>query len=692
MKSLPQFVDAARIKLIKDSHQTALVLLWLFFLCLLAYGLLLPTLGFYWDDLPILFLFKIRGAGGFPAFLASDRPFSAWIFMLTTSLFRFNPLGYHLVAFLLRVFSVFLFHRIFLRIWPDRRKLAAVSSSIFALYPGFLQQPIALIYCHHLSVLCFYLLSILLMLENACSERFDWLKGALAWLTTLHMFSIENFAMLELIRPVLLWIILKQRFQENRTTIKKVLSLWLPHLLIFLAFLLWRVFILKFPTYEPDLLDGYQSNPASTLLNLLGRVPTDFLTVTAGAWAHTFTFPGMSAFGINATRLFWAILFSSAGVSFFVMLLLPRDTPEDRAGRNTWLELLVPGLLLFLLAGSIVWVLELPLEIEFAWDRMTLAFIPAVALLAAALFFAIDRLLIGWPKNVFPNLLFALLIGTAAGGHFRNTMEYKRDWEDLQSFFWQMAWRIPNLESGTAVMTSSLGLDYYSDNSLTAPLNLMYAPENRENDLPYVFYFSEVRAREWLEEGDFSHPIRQRYRSFVFEGSSGQMIAIKYDPPGCMQVMDRLYANSVTLPNLTERQVKEIKFSQLSLIGDAPVHMPLKEIFNNEPAPGWCTYFEKADLARQMGAYSQAAALGDEAIQLGFSPRAASEWLPFLESYVRDGDWNKARFIADQMQAAEGNYINGFCATLKRLSRDEQIQDKASLSQIKGYMRDYNCP
>ena len=144
-----------------------LIYFWFFFLCLLCYGILIPFLGFYWDAFPYLYQFHSFGSAGFPEFVASDRPFSAWIFMLTTGLFKFNPLGYHLVAFFLRFVCVILFFQILREIWPNNRNFIFFASSIFAVYPGFLQQPIAYLYCHHFSALAIFLFSILLMVKAA---------------------------------------------------------------------------------------------------------------------------------------------------------------------------------------------------------------------------------------------------------------------------------------------------------------------------------------------------------------------------------------------------------------------------------------------------------------------------------------------------------------------------------------------
>ena len=665
-----------------QKHQSALIYFWILFLCILCYGILIPALGFYWDDFPILFSYHTTGAQGFPEFLASDRPFSAWNFMLTTSLFKFNPLGYHLLAFVLRYLSILLFYQILRTMWPEKRKTAAVAASIFAVYPGFLQQPIALIYCHHLSVFSLFLLSVWLMLKNAAGKHFNWIYGIISWAATLHMFSIENFATLEMIRPILLWILLIPKHKDFKKRAFAVIKYWAPHLAIFLVFMIWRVFIFKFPTYEPDLLEGYEASPLTTLANLLARIPKDFFTVTIGAWLDSFSIPVMSDFGINATRLFWILAAAAFLATAFVLFVLPNDQHKDKKINKSILEIITTALILFFLAASIVWVLELPLEIEFAWDRMTLAFIPAVALLIAALYALSSKV------KVIRNLILCLLISMAVGSHFENGMAYKRDWEDMQDFFWQMSWRIPELDSGTIILGSNIGLDYYSDNSLTAPLNLMYAPENESSELDYLFYNSDVRLGSWLPELDKDVPIQQPYRSYSFTGSTNKLVAVRYGPPACLQIMDRAYANSIVLPNLTGTQVDELRLTDLSLIQSEPASRPLEAIFGSEPEHGWCYYFQKADLARQYGQYEKAASLGEQAIEQGLAPRAASEWLPFLESYIRTGNIDRAVNIADEITSAEGNYTAGLCTTLERLSGDEDIPNHQLLVE---YMKEYNC-
>ena len=664
-----------------NKDREILTYLWFFILCVLCYGILIPFLGFYWDDFPYLYQLHSFGPAGFPEYVASDRPFSAWIFMLTTGLFKFNPLGYHLLAFFLRFISVVLFYQILKEIWSDKNDFSFFASSIFAIYPGFLQQPIALIYCHHFSVLDIFLLSVLLMVRGAKARKLNILLFILSVLGSLQMFSLENFATLELIRPFFLWMMLKNRGLTGKKLMKRVSLLWLPYFTIFVGFLIWRVFIFKFPTYQPGFFDAFSQNPYSTFFDLLKRIPVDFFTITFGAWIKSLTIPQISTFGKSATIIFWVLVLLSIIISLVVSSFQSKLQQSGKEKESSNLSILIIGIILFFLAGSIVWVFGLPLDIKFAWDRMTLAFIPSVAILFGAFLLLIKKF------EVFRNLIFALLISLAIGSHFENGIRFKRDWENIQLMQRQLSWRVPDLEKNTTLITSGIGLNFYSDNSLTSPLNLMYSGQ-KTKQLDYLLYYTDVRLGLGLKKLEKDIPIAQRYRSFSFLGNTSQMIAFKFNPPSCLQIMDRVYSNSITNPNLSNLQTEELRMTSLSLIRKEPQKSPPAYLFGSEPEKTWCYYFEKADLARQYSDYAQITILGDEANEKGLFPRSASEWLPFLEGYSLKGQWDKVDLILNEISASEGNYQQGMCYTLRRIKDNEQFP---FAGKIQEYLKGYNC-
>ncbi len=100
------------------------------------------------------------GAGSFVEFVAVDRPFSAWIYVLTTPIFGENAWPYHLLLLGLRWMSAFLLWKILRIIWPQNGRQTGWVALLFAIYPGFQQQPIAVQFILHFATLDLTLFSI----------------------------------------------------------------------------------------------------------------------------------------------------------------------------------------------------------------------------------------------------------------------------------------------------------------------------------------------------------------------------------------------------------------------------------------------------------------------------------------------------------------------------------------------------
>ena len=102
----------------------------------------------------------------------------------------------------------------------------------------------------------------------------------------------------------------------------------------------------------------------------------------------------------------------------------------------------------------------------------------------------------------------------------------------------------------------------------------------------------------------------------VFNGSTNQVLVLAYNPPGCLKVIDAVI--DADNPNLPKPVDRAYYLSNLSLVDSSVSHAALPEsIFGEEPLAGWCTYFEKADLARQNGDWQQVAELADKALAHG---------------------------------------------------------------------------
>jgi hypothetical protein len=102
-----------------------------------------------------------------------------------------------------------------------------------------------------------------------------------------------------------------------------------------------------------------------------------------------------------------------------------------------------------------------------------------------------------------------------------------------------------------------------------------------------------------------------------------------------------------------------------------PPEMPIS-LFGKEPPHTWCYYYEKAELARQVGDWETVAALGDQARAQGFVPGDALEWLPFIEGYVITGDYRTARELSILAYQDDSRPRKGLCHAWQRIQSNGQ--------------------
>lgn len=673
-------------QLLSLSSKKGFVPITLLLFTILAFAPLIPFLGFYWDAWPYLWQYHVFGPSGYPAFVASDRPYSAFIFQILTSLFGTHAIYYHIFTLTCRWLSGWAFWWILQQVWPKNRTLNIYAAILFILYPGFLQQPIALPYCHHFSHLALFLFSIGAMLASIKDRKRFWLYTIVALLAQLTIFSLEYFASLEFIRPFLIWLMLREEISVPRQRLKKVLQVWAPYLTLLTFFYFWRIFLFSFPTYEPKMLNELSQDFSTGILDLILQALKDFSTVTFGAFKNIFSFPQVSQVGYFAAYGYWVVVFVACIFTACVLMIVEsqKETTLPKEKNRSYAEVLLISILSIIFAGAIFWVTKLSVRIEFAWDRLTLAYMFGVALLFISVLFLVFRH--KHLRIVITTILFSLTIGF----QFLNAMDFKHDWDSFKDFFWQLTWRIPDLEENTIVMTTLFPLKYYSDNSLTAPLNWTYAPESQDETLSYVFYFSDVRLKVGrLTALEKDLPVYQWYRSFSFTGNTTDTVVIRYDPPGCLQVLDSQYANAGIIPNLTDSEAAQIPLSNLDRIITSPqeAKYPPVEIVGEEIDHDWCYYFEKADLARQIGDWDTVITLKNEADGLGFSPRNPSEWLPFFEAYVQTEQWDEAAALINASLAEEDKFVPGILITWDRVISERNVEPNAEILDLINSLR-----
>jgi hypothetical protein len=292
----------------------------------------------------------------------------------------------------------------------------------------------------------------------------------------------------------------------------------------------------------------------------------------------------------------------------------------------------------FLVSGWTIWITDLHIELLFPFDRFTL-----ITMLGTSLFIGGLIGLLDW-KPWLSALVLALLIGLATGIQFQHRLVFRQEWLAQKNFFWQLVWRAPGLKPGTTVMTSEIPFAYYSDNSLTAPLNWIYAPQSSAHEMPYLLYDIEARLGQGLPEIKSDLPIDMPYRTAAFHGSTSQAIVVFYDPPRCLKVMNPALDRYLPVKPLYIREATPLSRLDLILPAAMPAAAPPEGIFEAEPPHAWCYYFEKAELYAQTGEWDKVSEMADQALKLTkhFTDKNVSELIPFVMGYAHTGKWEKA--------------------------------------------------
>jgi len=645
----------------------------LFLLAVLSYGMYIPFLGLVGDDWPYLWVYHTAGAGGYASFVAGDRPLSAWVYVLFTPILGETPGLYHASLLMLRWLSAVGLWWVLRLVWPQHERPIAWVSFLFLVYPGFKQQFIPLEFILHFVVLDLFLLSLGAMVLAVRQVRWRWALLAVAAAGAAGMFSIEYFVGLELLRPILLWVVLGQPGLTKMRRAGQVLLYWLPNLLVLAAFGVWRVFIFKFPSYRPTLLENFRQSPARALFSTALRVLSDLREVTLGAWRQVLKMPEQPE-----QIAFYAVLVVLT-LALALLYLLRLRSGEDRDWVFT--PLLLGGFALFV-CGWPFWVPEIPVELTFPWDRPTLAFMLGVSLVLVGL--------VEMFQARFRPYLLALLLALAVGLHYQNAMLYRGEWETLRQYYWQMSWRIPGLRPGTSILGEQIPLYYHADSSLTPPLNWIYAPESAGMEFRYKLFDLDARMNKENSKFELTpdKTIEHTYRGYRFAGSTSQALLVYYNPKACLRVLSQ---EDRYLPDLPKRTGEHLEISNLEqIVVDANPAARPPAVLGSEPAHGWCYYFEKADLARQQTDWAQVAALGKEAFAAGLFASDLSELLPFVQGFAQTGDWKEAGRLSDEVNT-NSSLRPALCSVWAQINRKPNLSAEEE-EKVKTIRKALECP
>lgn len=651
----------------------------LFFANLLVYGFSIPLLGFYWDDLDFYWLHLHAGNEGLVQYFATDGPFLGLLYQFNFNLLGNEPWRWQAFAFFWRYVCASGIYFLIRQLIKNHKEPAIMGSMVFLFFPGFSQQYIAMCYGHYfiaLSSLVFSLgLSIYVMNQP---KHWRFLNLLAILLAMVNLFTTEYFFMLELLRPILIWVVIAGKSNRLLATFKW----WWPFLMTFVAVVLWRAFFFgnQTATYDFAMVELIKSQPWLGIKKLFLQITNDLWWAIIATWKKIVLFPSMTTFGRSVTFLYIGITIILAGL--FTTAVWNK---ESHLPRRQALFMIFLGLVASLLAGIPFWSTGLPLGEYFPNDRFVLPFIIG----SGFCFIGLLNLLPARPY--FRKSLFILLLALAGGLQMRTGITYKRDWEALQRFMWQMTWRIPAIEENTILFSNELPLSYYSDLSLTAPLNVAYRKTNSITAVPYLYIYptTRYRAQESLMMPT-NQPVTQYLYIGQFNGNTSRSITIYFSPPACLRVIDpEIELNNWMVP-LYVRQTAALSTESSRLINSSSEPNFLTPIFTDEPTNNWCYAFEKADLARQTQNWTEVTAIADEVITGKEKPVDPMERLVYIEGYAHTGNWEKSIALTETTLAVTGAMRPPLCSLWQRIESQTQASEIKNES-IAHVQRVLNC-
>jgi hypothetical protein len=671
-----------------------------FVLTLLTYGLMLPWTGFYWDDWPFAWIAKFLGPAEFIPAFEPFRPFLGPIFFGTTSLLPPYPFLWQSLALLLRFALALSAWWTFKTIWPKAQWQTLTASLLFLVFPGYSQHWVAYTHINQEWIpFLFYLLSFGFTAKAfRRPEKSKLFTGLALVFLVFGVFPTEYFATQEPLRLLFLWALVSEGTVGFWPRIRRVLKSWWPYLLIWLGNAAWLVYYYRFGAYASY---GVSIAGKFSLSNFMLAMADALWKAGLYSWGQVLVLATRSLSNPSTLLTLGMITVSFALVAFYLRHWSPTSPnvgtgnlhpspksarPGSRAGGDfgvrsslhwSW-QAVMFGLIGILLGRIPSWAAGLPLTLQSINDRFMVSMMIGGSLFLAGLL----ELVFG--RNRIKVFVVALVIALGIGQQFYTANDFRRDWTRQQEIFWQMAWRMPGLEPGTVILTHELPLSYETDMGLTAPLNWIYAPDYANGDLPYALLYTRTRldgvSLPALEPGQ---SISFEYRTVLFEGSTSQAVTILVPPNACLRVLDYVYAGGDTYERQPRFLREAIPLSKPSLImTDAKTpDMPVA-LFGKEPSHTWCYYYEKAELARQVGDWESVALLGDEAREQGYIPGDALEWLPFIEAYAIAGNDQAARELSILAYHDDSRPRKGLCYTWQRIRSDEEGQIEQLASEM----------
>ncbi len=604
----------------------------LFFISALAYLPHIADFGYFRDDWYLMYSANALGAKAFQGIYAIDRPARAFVMAAAYSLFGINPLYYNISAYLFRVLGAIAFLWSLRMLFPRQRLDMMIAAILFLIYPGFVSSPNAIDYQSQQIGLFLAYFSIGLGVKAVFCTRPIYrraLWAASILLTWAYLGLVEYFFGLEFLRFAI-FALLAGRAADRKvwTFIKETFLRWLPFSIGSLGFILWRFFIFESERKATDLgaqLKIFSASPLLVGVDWATNLLKDVFEVLILSWS----IPLINVWNISLRlreQFFGAILILLSALIILALFWFEHEKETDEKNQGNWqAEAFWLGFT-SAVAGFIPVILSNRNADFYGLSRYMLASSSGAALVVTVFIHQLRS-----PK--FRYLFLCVMVGTSVLTHYLNGIQWARSSQAMQNFWWQVAWRIPQIKAGTALVANYSHSAIEEDYFIWGPANLIYQPQSADLEKNHPAIWGIVLTRENAAAiASKSAPVAINRRSILtYMDYRNTLILTQPTSASCVQVIDG--AAPVT-SDLEQYDIQLIanQSDQNNILINTQAPPPLPAVFGTEPAHGWCYFYQKAGLAYQRGDWQLVLDYAKKAKTQGVSAGDPVEWMPFVQA------------------------------------------------------------
>ncbi len=647
-------------------------------LCLLSYGITLGKVGFFLDDWYIVWAYRTFGAAKFVEFFEGDRPLFSYVYRVFVPIFKDSALAWQLFAIFTKWLSAIALWALLKLLMPEQKWFTYSVAALFLVYPGFQFHYFSVMKSQGYALFAIYILSHIFMILAVHNPK-KWIIYTIAAIICqiIGIAPQEYYYGFELVRPVILFFSLSKQESDWKKKLLLSLKWWVPYFVVLLSFTIFRVGQSNLYSYQIGFLDQFKLNPLRSLFTFGSNLAHGLFESSVNVWIELAkNLVRTKGIGNLLIRLGLIVL---GGLTSLLFLYRADNREKDLFKRKIYVILIVLGLFVALAAMIPFLVGGFTIGIDWHNNRFLSPISIGVSMFIVALIELIVR------KKELKLLLLASILGFSIQANFINGLSFINAWNQQTDFFAQLTWRVPQIKPGTVLITPDVPFEqYFSGGSLTAPLNMIYAPELSENPVPYQLILAGSLQMETMPELIPDQEIDRTPRVFNFIGNTSDMITIYYPDQGCLQVLSpETDPDSFQLHQQTDLWEKLIPLSNLNRINTESDSMLLpSKYFGQVSTDTWCYYYQQAALAEQKGAWQQVVEEYNLAGQAGYSPINSSEWLPLIRAWLNLNELDTAIEISSRIMPEDDLARLGLCSAWKSYYNSSSTVDQEQLELL----------